>query len=183
MVKLAGLKPGELDSEDISWVLGPRLNAAGRMDNASTSYQLLTTQSSEEARLLALELEEKNAERQKLTSEVLASSEGKLAQTAPAGAYRWTRSYSVGVIGLVAGKLVDEFYKPAIIISLGPELCQGSCRSIAEFDIMSALEELPDLLTAFGGHPLAAGFTVASSKSGSTGGKACEPSYGPIGSS
>ena len=70
-------------------------------------------------------------------------------------------SYSVGVIGLVAGKLANEFYKPAIIINLGPELCQGSCRSIAEFNIASALAECHDLLTAFGGHPLAAGFTVA----------------------
>jgi single-stranded-DNA-specific exonuclease len=162
MVKLAGLKPGELDTEDISWVLGPRLNAAGRMNNASISYQLLTTQSSEEARLLALELEGKNVERQKLTSEVLSRAREKLAAKLHLPVLiEGDESYSIGVIGLVAGKLVDEFYKPAIIINLGPELCQGSCRSIAEFDIASALEECHDLLTAFGGHPLAAGFTVA----------------------
>jgi single-stranded-DNA-specific exonuclease len=162
MVKLAGLKPGELDDEDISWVLGPRLNAAGRMNNASTSYQLLTTQSSEEARLLALELEEKNAERQKLTSEVLSRARGKLAAKLHLPILiDGDENYSVGVIGLVAGKLVDEFYKPAIIVNLGPELCQGSCRSIAEFDIVSALAKCQDLLTAFGGHSLAAGFTIA----------------------
>jgi len=162
MVKLAGLKPGELDAEDISWVLGPRLNAAGRMNNASTSYQLLTTQSSEEARLLALELEGKNVERQKLTSEVLSQAREKLAAKLHLPVLiESDESYSIGVIGLVASKLVDEFYKPAIIINLGSELCQGSCRSIAEFDIASALAECHDLLTAFGGHPLAAGFTVA----------------------
>ncbi len=162
MVKLAGLKPGELDAEDISWVLGPRLNAAGRMNNASTSYQLLTTQSSEEAHLLALELEEKNAERQKLTSEVLSRAKEKLAAKLHLPVLiEGDESYSIGVIGLVASKLVDEFYKPAIIINLGPELCQGSCRSIAEFDIAAALAKCQDLLTAFGGHPLAAGFTVA----------------------
>jgi len=161
MVKLAGLKPGELDAEDISWVLGPRLNAAGRMNNASTSYQLLTTQSSEEARLLALELGEKNAERQKLTKEVLSRAREKLAAKLHLPVLiEGDESYSIGVIGLVAGKLADEFYKPAIIINLGPESCQGSCRSIAEFDIVSALAECHDLLTAFGGHPLAAGFTV-----------------------
>jgi single-stranded-DNA-specific exonuclease len=161
MVKLAGLKPGELDAEDISWVLGPRLNAAGRMKNASTSYQLLTTQSSEEARLLALELEEKNAERQKLTNEVLSRAREKLAAKLHLPVLiDGDESYSIGVIGLVAGKLADEFYKPAIIISLGPELCQGSCRSIPEFDVVAALEECHNLLTAFGGHPLAAGFTV-----------------------
>ena len=161
MVKLAGLKPGELDAEDISWVLGPRLNAAGRMNNASTSYQLLTTQSSEEARLLALELEGRNAERQKLTNEVLGRAREKLATKLHLPVFiDGDESYYVGVIGLVAGKLADEFYKPAIIISLGPELCQGSCRSIPEFDVAAALEKCHNLLTAFGGHPLAAGFTV-----------------------
>jgi single-stranded-DNA-specific exonuclease len=161
MVKLAGLKPGELDAEDISWVLGPRLNAAGRMNNASTSYRLLTTQSSEEARLLAQELGMKNAERQKLTSEVLSRAKERLVPKLHLPVLiDGDESYSIGVIGLVASKLVDEFYKPAIIISLGPESCQGSCRSIAEFDIVSALAECDDLLIAYGGHPLAAGFTV-----------------------
>jgi single-stranded-DNA-specific exonuclease len=69
-------------------------------------------------------------------------------------------NYSIRVIGLVAGRLADEFYKPAIIINVGPELCQGSCRSIPEFNVAAALEECHDLLVAFGGHPLAAGFTV-----------------------
>jgi single-stranded-DNA-specific exonuclease len=162
MVKSAGLKLGELDSGDISWVLGPRLNAASRMDHASTSYQLLTTRSSEEARLLALELEGKNAERQKLTQEVLSRAKEKLSPKLHLSLLiDGDESYSVGVIGLVAGKLVDEFYKPAVMISLGPESCQGSCRSIAEFDVVSALAECQDLLIAFGGHPAAAGFTVA----------------------
>jgi len=161
MVKLTGLKQGELDAEDISWTLGPRLNAAGRMDNASTSYQLLTTQSPEEARLLALELEGKNAERQKLTNEVLSRARAKLAAKLHLPVLiDGDESYSIGVIGLVAGKLAAEFYKPTIIVSLGSELCQGSCRSIPEFDVAAALEKCHDLLTAFGGHPLAAGFTV-----------------------
>lgn len=161
MVKSAGLKLGELDAEDISWVLGPRLNAAGRMNDASSSYQLLTTQSPGEARLLALELEGKNAERQKLTNEVHGRAKEKLAARSHLPLLiGGDESYSIGVIGLVASRLVDEFYKPAIIISLGPELCQGSCRSIAGFDIVSALAECHDLLIAYGGHPLAAGFTV-----------------------
>jgi len=161
MVKSAGLKLGELDAEDISWALGPRLNAASRMDNASTSYQLLTTRSSEEARLLALELEKKNAERQKLTSEVLNRAKDRLTPRLHLPVLiDGDESYSIGVIGLVASKLVDEFYKPAIIISLGSESGQGSCRSISEFDVVSALAECDDLLIAYGGHPLAAGFTV-----------------------
>ncbi len=162
VIKLTGLKPGELDAEDISWVLGPRLNAAGRMNDASASYQLLTTQSTKEAHLLALELEEKNTERQKLTNDVLSRVREKIATKLHlAVLMEGDESYPVGVIGLVAGKLTDEFYKPVIILNLGQESCQGSCRSIAEFNIASALAECQDLLTAFGGHPLAAGFTVS----------------------
>jgi len=162
LAKSAGLKLGELDSRDISWVLGPRLNAASRMDHASTSYQLLTSRSPEEAHLLALELEGKNSERQKLTGEVLARAREKLvAKSHLPVLIDGDESYSVGVIGLVAGKLVDEFYKPVILVSVGPESCQGSCRSIDEFDTVSALAECQDLLVAFGGHPAAAGFTVA----------------------
>jgi single-stranded-DNA-specific exonuclease len=162
MAKLAGLKLGELDAEHISWVLGPRLNAAGRMNNASTSYQLLTTQLPEEARLLALELDKRNDERQKLTNEVLSRAKERLAAKLHLPLLvEVDESYSIGVIGLVASKLVDEFYKPAIIVNLGPDSCQGSCRSIAEFDIVSALAKCDDLLIAFGGHPMAAGFTVS----------------------
>ncbi len=161
MVKLAGLKLGELGSEDIAWVLGPRLNAAGRINDASTSYKVLTTQSSEEARLLALELEKKNVERQRLSQEGLSRARERLtAKLHLPVLMEGDESYLVGIIGLVAGKLVDEFYKPAVVVSIGPELCRGSCRSIPEFNIVSALENCRDLVTAFGGHPLAAGFSV-----------------------
>jgi single-stranded-DNA-specific exonuclease len=161
MAKLAGLKLGELSIEDIAWALGPRLNAAGRMDNASTSYQVLTTRSPEEARLLALELEDKNVERQRLSQEGLSRARERLsAKLHLPLLMEGDESYPVGIIGLVAGKLVDEFYKPAVIVNIGPELCRGSCRSITEFNMVSALERCQDLVTAFGGHPLAAGFTV-----------------------
>ncbi len=161
MVSVAGLKCGELDSDDVSWVLGPRLNSAGRLDSASTSYRLLTTGSSEEARKLAEELEGRNAERQRLSSEVLERARQRLAAKAHLPLLmECDESYSVGVIGPVAGRLLDAFHKPVVMVSVGPELCKGSCRSIAEFDMVSALEDCRDLLTAFGGHALAAGFTV-----------------------
>ncbi len=161
MLRIVGLKEGGLDSEDISWTLGPRLNAAGRMNNASTSYRLLVTRSPEEARLLALELEDRNAERQKLSSEVLGHAREKLvAKLHLPLLMEDDESYSIGVIGPVAGRLTDEFYRPVIIVNSGPELCKGSCRSIAEFDVVSALENCRDLLTSFGGHARAAGFTV-----------------------
>ncbi len=161
MVKLTGLRSGELRAEDISWVLGPRLNAAGRMNDSSSSYQLLTSRSPEESSMLALELEKKNAERQKLTTEVLNRAREKLSKRLHLPVLiDGDESYSVGVIGLVAGRLADEFYKPVIIVNLGPELCQGSCRSIPELDITAVLKKCHNILSTFGGHPLAAGFTV-----------------------
>jgi single-stranded-DNA-specific exonuclease len=162
MINLAGLKPGGIDTEHISWVLGPRINAASRINSASTSYELLIAQSSEEARHLARELEQKNAERQRLTDEVLKKVKERLAdRTHLPLLIEGHEDYPLGVIGLIAGRLVEEFHKPAIVLSLGPERCRGSCRSIPEFNIAAALEKSRELLITFGGHPLAAGFTLA----------------------
>jgi single-stranded-DNA-specific exonuclease len=132
------------------------------MEHANTSYQLLTTHSLDEARLLAAELEEKNAARQRLTSEVLNKVKEKVATKIHLPLLiEGDESYHLGIIGLVCGKLVNEFYKPAIILNLGPEVCHGSTRSIPEFNMVTALEQCRDLLISFGGHPLAAGFTVS----------------------
>ncbi len=161
LIKLARLKLGELNTKHISKALGPRLNAASRMDDATTSYRLVTTRSPEEVHALAQELDARNAERQKLTDEVLRKAKERLAhRLSPPLLIEGHEGYPVGVIGLVAGKLVDEFHKPAIILNLGPELCRGSARSIPEFNVVEALEECQDLLITSGGHPLAAGFTV-----------------------
>ena len=162
MIQLAGLRQGQVDAEDIAWALGPRLNAAGRIDTATTSYRLLTTQSVAEARALARELEDSNRERKRVASEALCHAKQRLD-----GKFHLPllmecdESYPVGVIGLVAGKLTDEFYRPAVIVKLDPELCRGSGRSIPEFNLADALAQCHDLLAAFGGHPSAAGFAVA----------------------
>lgn len=162
MMRCAGLKAGNLDTESISWILGPRLNAAGRLDDATTSYQLLLTQDPQEASRLASELEEKNAKRQKLTSESLEKARGKIVAAGVdlpllmAG----DEDYPPGVMGLVAGKLSEEFYRPVILFKIGPEMCRGSGRSIPEFNLMAALSDCREFLSNFGGHTKAAGFTV-----------------------
>lgn len=162
MIRLAGLEPGKLDTESISWVLGPRLNAAGRIGHGNTSYQLLITHSVDEARALAAQLEEENNARQRLTNEVLNRVKEKIAEkTNLPLLIEGDESYHVGVIGLVCGKLVEEFHKPAVILNLGSDVCQGSMRSIPEFNMVTALEQCSELLVSFGGHPLAAGFTVS----------------------
>ncbi|MCK4221229.1 MAG: single-stranded-DNA-specific exonuclease RecJ [Dehalococcoidia bacterium] len=165
MFKFAGLRPGEIDAEHISFALGPRLNAAGRIDTASTSFRLLTTHSPEEARTLAEELEESNAERKRLANDALSKAKDNLSGRLHLPLLMESdESYPVGVIGLVAGKLVDEFRKPVFVVNVGPELCRGSGRSIPEFDLTNALEKCQDLLVAFGGHKLAAGFAIEPEK-------------------
>jgi len=158
----AGLDKRDIDTAAISFVLGPCLNAAGRLDHALIGYQLLFTPSPEEAAELAQQLVTMNAERQKLTGEVLAKARE---QVLAAGLdlpllMAAGPDYAAGVIGVVAGKLTDEFYRPAVVLELGEETSRGSARSIPEFDIIAALTQCEDLFTRFGGHPQAAGFTI-----------------------
>jgi single-stranded-DNA-specific exonuclease len=162
MMRSASLKPGSLDTDSISWILGPRLNAAGRLDDAATSYRLLLTQDPKEAASLVSELEEKNAKRQRLTTELLQRVREKIIAI---GTDRpllmiGDEDYPPGVMGLVAGRVSEEFYRPVILFRIGPETCRGSGRSIPEFDLMAALADCRDLLSNFGGHTKAAGFTV-----------------------
>jgi single-stranded-DNA-specific exonuclease len=162
MIRSASLKPGNLDTESISWILGPRLNAAGRLDDAATSYKLLLTQDPKEAASLVSDLEEKNAKRQRLTSELLQRVRDKIIAAGADSPLLMIgdEDYPPGVMGLVAGKLSEEFYRPVILFRFGSETCRGSGRSIPEFDLMAALAGCRDLLSNFGGHTKAAGFTV-----------------------
>ncbi|MFW6149922.1 MAG: single-stranded-DNA-specific exonuclease RecJ [Chloroflexota bacterium] len=161
LISTAGLEPGKLDAASITWALGPRLNAAGRMDSASTSYRLLTTESADEAQGLALELEARNAERKRLADAACSRALDRLASRLESPLlFDADEAYPVGVMGLVASKLEEQFYRPAIIVNLGPEFCKGSARSIPEFNLAQALARCQDLLSAFGGHPQAAGFTA-----------------------
>jgi single-stranded-DNA-specific exonuclease len=162
MMRSASLKPGNLDAESISWILGPRLNAAGRLDDAATSYKLLLTQDPNEAASLVSDLEEKNAKRQRLTSELLQRVRDKIIAAGADSPLLMIgdEDYPPGVMGLVAGRLSEEFYRPVILFRFGSETCRGSGRSIPEFDLMAALAGCHDLLSNFGGHTKAAGFTV-----------------------
>jgi single-stranded-DNA-specific exonuclease len=161
MIAQAGLNMGRLDAESISWVIAPRLNAAGRLEHAITSYQLLMTDSPEEACRLAKWLEEKNTERQKLTSAALTKArEQVLAQGISPLLIASDKDYLIGIAGLVASRLAEEFYRPAIVIKTGEKVSSGSCRSIPEFNIIAALNQCRHLLSQFGGHSQAAGFTL-----------------------
>ena len=161
MAAQSGLNIGSLDSESISWVIAPRLNAAGRLQHAMTSYNLLMTDSPQEAQGISVWLEQKNAERQQLTTRVLAKArEQVLAQGISPLLIASDNDYPGGIMGLVAGRLSEEFYRPAILIRTGGQTSSGSCRSIPEFDIILALSQCRHLLSQFGGHSQAAGFTL-----------------------
>lgn len=161
MLTRAGLTAGQLDAESISWTLAPRLNAAGRLAHAMSSYNLLVTESPQEAQGLSEWLEQKNAERQKLTSRVLEKArEQVLAEGISPLLIASHQEFPPGVNGLVAGRLAEEFYHPAIVIKRGHEISSGSCRSIPEFNIIQALDQCRRLLSHYGGHSQAAGFTL-----------------------
>ncbi|MFC1593033.1 single-stranded-DNA-specific exonuclease RecJ [Candidatus Omnitrophota bacterium] len=155
------LNIGRIDAESISWVISPRLNAAGRLAHAITSYNLLITNSLQEAYELALWLEQKNVERQKLTAKVLARArEQVLVQGISPLLIISDSNCPIGIAGLVASRLVEEFYRPAIVIKTGEQMSSGSCRSIPEFNIVLALSHCSNLFSHFGGHSQAAGFTL-----------------------
>ena len=157
----AGVRPGEITAWAISFILGPRLNAAGRLDTAMLSYQLLTSPSLEEARPLAERLEAINRERQQLTEEALERArEQVMAEPLPPLLFAAHESFHPGVVGLVASRLVEEFYRPAVVVELGDELSRGSARSIPEFHITHAFDECAELLERYGGHHKAGGFTI-----------------------
>ncbi|MBI4331684.1 MAG: single-stranded-DNA-specific exonuclease RecJ [Chloroflexi bacterium] len=163
LIRVSGLDGSKIEAEDIAWVLGPRLNAAGRVEHASLSYNLLTTASVEEAAKLARALEEKNARRQALTEEVLATARDQAAAMLERSKILIVSSphYHSGVHGLVANRLVDEFYRPSIVMETRDGKGHGSGRSIPEFNMIEALMECRDLLSRYGGHPGAAGFALA----------------------
>ena len=162
MITCAGREVGQLDAESISYALAPRLNAAGRLDHAAVSYDLLVADSPQEARKLADLLELRNTERQGLTSQFMALAEEKLLPIDPSTPLLMVadEEFHAGVNGVVAGKLVDKYYRPALVVEVREEESMGSARSIPEFNIAAALSECRDLLSHFGGHAQAAGFVA-----------------------
>ena len=163
----AGLKKEEIDTYHVGYIIGPRLNAMGRMEHALESLRLLCTNSCDKAKDLAEKLGLTNKERQLLTEEtvkqaklLIAGIEGVL----PKFLVVDSDQYEEGIIGLVAGKLVEEFHRPAVVISRGEKYSKASARSINGFNIIEAIRAQSDLLVDSGGHPMAAGFTIETVK-------------------
>lgn len=162
LLRLGGQADSVLDTESISFVLGPRLNAPGRLEHAMSSYNLLRASSHDEAVPLAKELDRMNRERQELTSKALDDAAGQIDESLPSDhlILLWNEKFTPGIVGLLASRLVDQHYLPAVVVALDGDLGRGSARSIPEFNLASALEECGDLFIRFGGHPRAAGFII-----------------------
>ena len=157
------LEAGQVDTAAIGYALGPRLNAAGRLAHAKTAYQLLETKYPAEAERLAGELSQLNQERRRITLETQERARQLALEAADKAPLLFAAApdFPAGIVGLAASRLVDEFYRPAIVVEMGERVSRGSCRSIPEFSIINALDECADLLTQHGGHAAAAGFTIS----------------------
>jgi single-stranded-DNA-specific exonuclease len=161
MLKEARLTPGQVDAGKIGFVLGPRLNAAGRLDDAVASYNLLTTSSVDEAAALAEQLGAQNRERQRLMYEMVERAREEVRVLGDERIYVLASpAYMTGIAGLVASRITEEFYRPSLVIALEEKYGKGSARSIPGFHITHALDECDRLLEKHGGHAAAAGFTI-----------------------
>ncbi len=159
IARAARLTPGNLTAESIAFGIGPRINAAGRLAHAYSAARLLAANNSQDANRYADELDKLNRKRQQLTAELSSKAEGMVEPDAPILIAADTEFVS-GVVGLVASRLAEKHYHPAIVMEQGEEESRGSCRSIDKFHITDALDEVADLLVRHGGHAQAAGFTV-----------------------
>jgi len=167
LIDVAGLTGKTIDSYHVSFMIAPRVNAAGRMSTPDIATRLLLAADetlAEEVRSLATELDGENLRRQEEEAGIVAAAR-RIVQTDPEVGARsvivvagegWHR----GVIGIVASKLVDAFHRPAIVLAVEDGVAHGSCRSIAHFDMLGALERCASLMIRFGGHKQAAGLTL-----------------------
>lgn len=164
LIEISGLKNRKINSGYISFILGPRINASGRVDTAEKSLRLLLTDSIIEAEDLAKSLNECNLLRRKLEKETLEEAEALIENQINFKEHRIMilarDNWHLGVLGVVASKILKRFYRPAIVISLQDDQGKGSCRSIRGFHMLNALNECKDLLLNFGGHASACGFTI-----------------------
>ncbi len=165
LMAASGLRAEAVDVEAIAYGLAPRLNAAGRLAHGEASLRLLLATNEAEGQELAGQLNALNLERQRQQEQAVALAARLLAVEDPDGASPLTfiahPEIPQGIAGLVASRLVDERYRPAIVCQTGEGESRASCRSIPGFDIVAALRRQAGLLVRFGGHAMAAGFTVA----------------------
>ena len=152
---------GPVSAGQVGFHLGPRINAAGRLDDASLGLQLLRTRSLAEARELAGQLDEANTERREIERRMLEEAVARAEERDGArGLVLWAEGWHPGVVGIVAARVVERFHKPTLVIGVQGGVGKGSARSIEGFHLVEALGECAEHLSRFGGHRHAAGVTL-----------------------
>lgn len=163
LIEVAATDAEHITSEAVGFQLAPRLNAAGRMESASLGARLLMTEDSREARALAIHLDELNRERQSVERDIQARAEQQIVEEgmeeAPALILAG-EGWHQGVIGIVASRLVEKYYRPVILLSIDGDKAKGSCRSIPDLHMYEALAACGKHLMQFGGHAQAAGLSL-----------------------
>ncbi|MHA6530472.1 single-stranded-DNA-specific exonuclease RecJ [Paenibacillus sp. BAC0078] len=167
LLGVSGITMNTVSAVNIAFGLAPRINASGRLDHAGRAVTLLTTEQPAEAEELAGELDLLNKERQLVVERIVAEATVKLEQQMGRGKLPdiivlAEQGWNVGVVGIVASKLLERYYRPVIILDIHPEtgMCKGSARSIPGLDIYEALTSCADLMDHYGGHPAAAGMSL-----------------------
>jgi len=162
----SGLDGKEISAGHIGFAIAPRINASGRLTSADSAVRLLTTEHEQEAGLLARELDELNRDRQRIVEETFDEAvlqlEERYGAELPPVIIASGEGWNVGVIGIVAARLLERYYRPTIVFTIDAEsgMAKGSARSIRGFDIYRALTECADILDHFGGHQAAAGMSL-----------------------
>lgn len=161
MIEEAKIKKGEIGTYEVGFLIAPRINSMGRLKHGLESLRLLCTKDNLKALSIANNISTTNFERQKIVEQVILharKSYGELSEKSVI--VLADESYHEGVIGLAAAKLVEEFYRPAIVLSKKGEISKASARSINGFNIIEAIRKLEKLYIEGGGHPMAAGFSI-----------------------
>lgn len=161
----ASLDPEKIGTYEIGHIIAPRLNAMGRLEEGMDSLRLLCTKDENKAKILAKTIGETNRNRQQITAETVEHAKDAASLSSSKKLlFVYHESYQPGVIGLVAGRLTEEFYLPSIVLSKGEKFSKASARSVSGLNIIEFIREASEFLVDVGGHPMAAGFTVETEK-------------------
>lgn len=162
---LSGIVSEDISPYHLGYVLGPRLNAAGRLETAMDAVRLLTSGNVDTSRKLAKKLSDLNSQRQLITSSLIEEAEEQLGSWGVEKNLLFVKGddWPEGIVGLVAGKLCEKYHKPVLVASIRDGKAVGSARSIKGFHITEAISQMSELLERFGGHAQAAGFTLLES--------------------
>ena len=165
LISKAGIKKEVIGTYEIGHLLAPRLNAMGRLASAMDSLRLICTSDRKKAEKFAELLNQTNLERQQITQEALENAKNKIVRKNLKNLiFIADESYQQGIVGLVAGRMVEEYYRPSIVISKGKKYSRASARSVKGFNMVEFLRNASDLMVDIGGHPMAAGFTIETTK-------------------